>query len=82
MEPADGGGAGAGGEPLTRDERPVRVRPTREGEALRERALGVPRRIAAATGCGLEEIRDQRARLDRPTRALDAAAPSQEPAQG
>jgi hypothetical protein len=34
----------------------------------------VPRRIAAATGADLEEIRELQARLDRLTAALDAAA--------
>ncbi|MEG3631752.1 MarR family winged helix-turn-helix transcriptional regulator [Streptomyces poriticola] len=56
------------------DERSVRVRATEEGAALRERALEVPRRIAAATGFGLEEIEDLRSRLDRLTSALDEAA--------
>ncbi|WP_320781148.1 MarR family transcriptional regulator [Streptomyces sp. CRN 30] len=55
------------------DERSVRVRPTEEGTALRERALEVPRRIAAATGFDLAEVQDLRARLDRLTDALDAA---------
>ncbi|CAL9436433.1 Organic hydroperoxide resistance transcriptional regulator [Streptomyces sp. enrichment culture] len=61
-------------ERSARDERSVRVGPTGEGEALRERALEVPRRIVAATGFDLDEIRDLRARLDRLTDALDAAA--------
>ncbi|GAB2975468.1 MarR family transcriptional regulator [Streptomyces pseudoechinosporeus] len=55
------------------DERSVVVRPTDEGRALRERALAVPRRIAAATGFDLDEIRDLRARLDKLTAALDEA---------
>ncbi|GAA4817461.1 MarR family transcriptional regulator [Streptomyces ziwulingensis] len=55
------------------DERSVRVRPTEEGRALRERALEVPRRIAAATGFDLDEIQDLRTRLDRLTDALDTA---------
>ncbi|MFE2940045.1 MarR family winged helix-turn-helix transcriptional regulator [Streptomyces sp. NPDC059255] len=55
-----------------RDERSVRVHLTERGTALRERALSVPRRIAAATGFGLDEIDDLRSRLDRLTRALDA----------
>ncbi|MFJ6099557.1 MarR family winged helix-turn-helix transcriptional regulator [Streptomyces sp. NPDC092359] len=53
------------------DERSVTVRPTAEGAALRERALGVPRRIAAATGLRLEEVRDLRDRLDTLTARLD-----------
>ncbi|MFI8192117.1 MarR family winged helix-turn-helix transcriptional regulator [Streptomyces sp. NPDC085946] len=61
-------------ERSARDERSVEVRLTGEGDALRERALEVPRRIAAATGFGVDEIRDLRARLDRLTTALDAAA--------
>ncbi|MER7726840.1 MarR family transcriptional regulator [Streptomyces sp. NPDC096323] len=56
------------------DERSVHVHLTDEGAALREQALLVPRRIAAATGFDLEEISDLRARLDRLTAALDAAA--------
>ncbi len=64
------------------DERSVRVRPTGEGLALRERATEVPRRIAAATGLDLAEVQDLRTRLDRLTAALDgygtdaAGAPS------
>ncbi|MFD7708959.1 MarR family winged helix-turn-helix transcriptional regulator [Streptomyces sp. NPDC059785] len=56
------------------DERSVQVRLTGEGTALRERALSVPRRIAAATGFEIDEILDLRTRLDRLTTALDAAA--------
>ncbi|MFG3253202.1 MarR family winged helix-turn-helix transcriptional regulator [Streptomyces sp. NPDC048172] len=56
------------------DERSVRVRLTDEGAALRERARLVPRRIAAATDFGADEIADLRARLDRLTEALDTAA--------
>ncbi|GHA10598.1 MarR family winged helix-turn-helix transcriptional regulator [Streptomyces echinoruber] len=56
------------------DERSVRVRLTDDGAALRERALEVPARIAAATGYGVEEIRELKERLDRLTTALDAAA--------
>ncbi|TLS40258.1 MarR family transcriptional regulator [Streptomyces montanus] len=61
-------------ERSARDERSVVVRLTDEGGALRERALAVPRRIAAATGFDLDEIRDLRARLDKLTTALDEAA--------
>jgi DNA-binding MarR family transcriptional regulator len=61
-------------ERSARDERSVRVRPTEEGLALRERAVEVPRRIAAATGFELAEIEELRARLDRLTSALDRAA--------
>ncbi len=61
-------------ERSTRDERSVVVRLTDEGGALRERALAVPRRILAATGFDLDEIRDLRARLDQLTARLDEAA--------
>ncbi|MGW6395818.1 MarR family winged helix-turn-helix transcriptional regulator [Streptomyces sp. NPDC055103] len=57
------------------DERSVTVRPTGEGAALREKALGVPRRIAAATGLPLEDIRDLRERLDALATRLDAVDP-------
>lgn len=55
------------------DERSVEVRLTEEGVALRERALEVPRRIAAATSFDMDEIRELRARLDELTTALDSA---------
>ena len=61
-------------ERSTRDERSVEVRLTEEGTALRERALEVPRRIVAATGFDVEEIRDLKTRLDQLTGTLDAAA--------
>ncbi|MFF4491643.1 MarR family winged helix-turn-helix transcriptional regulator [Streptomyces sp. NPDC001544] len=61
-------------ERSTRDERSVEVRLTEEGTALRERALQVPRRIVEVTGLDLDEIGELRARLDRLTSALDAAA--------
>ncbi|MGP4045572.1 MarR family winged helix-turn-helix transcriptional regulator [Streptomyces sp. 2A115] len=60
-------------ERSAQDERSVVVRLTDDGTALREQALLVPRRIAAATGFDLDEIRDLRARLDKLTGALDAA---------
>ncbi|MBT2458697.1 MarR family winged helix-turn-helix transcriptional regulator [Streptomyces sp. ISL-86] len=56
------------------DERSVHVGLTPDGAALRARAVEVPRRIAAATGFKLAEIRDLQARLNRLTTALDAAA--------
>ncbi|MFB6551046.1 MarR family winged helix-turn-helix transcriptional regulator [Streptomyces sp. NPDC056405] len=59
-------------ERSARDERSVRVRLTGEGVALRERAVEVPRRIAAATGLDLAEVQDLRSRLDRLTAAIDA----------
>jgi DNA-binding MarR family transcriptional regulator len=55
------------------DERSVTVCTTAEGAALREKALGVPRRIAAATGMSLEQIRELRAGLDALTATLDTA---------
>lgn len=61
-------------ERSARDERSVEVRLTGEGAALRERALEVPRRIAAATGFGVDDINELRERLDRLTAALDSAA--------
>ncbi|MEU3447951.1 MarR family transcriptional regulator [Streptomyces thermolilacinus] len=56
------------------DERSVTVRPTESGAALRERALGVPRRMAEVTGMSLDEIRDLRTRLRDLATALDDAA--------
>ncbi|MFD8422640.1 MarR family winged helix-turn-helix transcriptional regulator [Streptomyces sp. NPDC059466] len=61
------------------DERSVHVHPTEEGTALRERALQVPRRIAAATGFELGEIVELQSRLDRLTAALDDAAREEAP---
>ncbi|MFI6858388.1 MarR family winged helix-turn-helix transcriptional regulator [Streptomyces sp. NPDC050421] len=61
-------------ERSARDERSVQVHLTGDGTALRERALLVPRRIAAATGFDLDEISELRDRLDRLTAALDASA--------
>ncbi|MFF0446601.1 MarR family winged helix-turn-helix transcriptional regulator [Streptomyces sp. NPDC004609] len=55
------------------DERSVTARPTPAGAALREKALGVPRRIADATGLPLERIRALRAELDELTATLDSA---------
>ncbi|MBT2364116.1 MarR family transcriptional regulator [Streptomyces sp. ISL-10] len=55
------------------DERSVTIRPTAQGEALRGRALGVPRRIAEATGLSLDRIRALRASLDALTATLDTA---------
>jgi DNA-binding MarR family transcriptional regulator len=62
-------------ERSTQDERSVVVRLTEEGAALRDQALGVPRRFAKATRFELEEIGDLHNRLDRLTASLDAAAP-------
>ncbi|MFF3322655.1 MarR family winged helix-turn-helix transcriptional regulator [Streptomyces sp. NPDC002889] len=53
------------------DERSVTARPTPAGTALRGRALGVPRRIAGATGLSLDRIRALRTELDALTATLD-----------
>ncbi|MFF4588924.1 MarR family winged helix-turn-helix transcriptional regulator [Streptomyces sp. NPDC001388] len=66
-------------ERSARDERSVEIRLTDEGDALRERALEVPRRIVSATGFRLDEISELRERLDQLTGALDAAALEEEP---
>ncbi|MFG3345219.1 MarR family winged helix-turn-helix transcriptional regulator [Streptomyces sp. NPDC048018] len=57
------------------DERSVAVRVTAEGAALREKALGVPRGIAAATGLDLAEIQELRDRLHALAARLDAVDP-------
>ncbi|MFF8604819.1 MarR family winged helix-turn-helix transcriptional regulator [Streptomyces sp. NPDC015346] len=57
------------------DERSVTARVTEAGAALREKALGVPRRIAAATGMSLEEIRHLRAQLNQLAARLDTVDP-------
>ncbi|WP_030757691.1 MarR family winged helix-turn-helix transcriptional regulator [Streptomyces griseus] len=57
------------------DERSVTVRLTAEGAGLRERALGVPRRIAAATGLDLADITDLRERLTALAARLDGLDP-------
>ncbi|MFE9041329.1 MarR family winged helix-turn-helix transcriptional regulator [Streptomyces sp. NPDC007818] len=59
------------------DERSVTVRPTAAGAALRERALGVPRRIAAATGLDLASIGDLRDRLAALAARLDSLGPAE-----
>ncbi|MGK5630661.1 MarR family winged helix-turn-helix transcriptional regulator [Streptomyces sp. URMC 123] len=55
------------------DERSVIVRPTEAGAELRERALAVPRRVAAATGLSVAEITALKSLLNRVTDALDQA---------
>lgn len=57
------------------DERSVTVRATAAGAGLRERALGVPRRIAAATGLDLAEIAELRDRLGALAARLDGIDP-------
>ncbi|MFF6791159.1 MarR family winged helix-turn-helix transcriptional regulator [Streptomyces filamentosus] len=59
------------------DERSVTVRVTAEGAALRERALGVPRRIGAATGLDLADITDLRERLTALAARLDGLDPDE-----
>ncbi|WP_411139746.1 MarR family winged helix-turn-helix transcriptional regulator [Streptomyces sp. x-80] len=55
------------------DERSVTVHLTKAGADLRERALPVPRKIMAATGLSIEEIRTLRGLLGRVTDSLDNA---------
>ncbi|MEU5306540.1 MarR family winged helix-turn-helix transcriptional regulator [Streptomyces noursei] len=55
------------------DERSVIIRLTEAGEELRERALPVPRRMMAATGLTVDELRTLRSLLGRVTGALDEA---------
>ncbi|MFC8200744.1 MarR family winged helix-turn-helix transcriptional regulator [Streptomyces sp. NPDC060006] len=69
-------------ERSARDERSVVVGLTDEGAALREQALRVPRRIAAATGFDLAEILELRTRLDKLTGALDSADLEETPGCG
>jgi DNA-binding MarR family transcriptional regulator len=53
----------------------VERRRSAEDAALREKALDVPKRIAAATGMELEEIRGLRTRLDELAARLDGVDP-------
>ncbi|MGQ9369365.1 MarR family winged helix-turn-helix transcriptional regulator [Azospirillum sp. ST 5-10] len=55
------------------DERVVRIHLTAAGRALREKALCVPGRIAAAAGRPLDELAAMREDLARLRAALDAA---------
>ncbi|MEU3604748.1 MarR family transcriptional regulator [Streptomyces sp. NPDC035033] len=59
------------------DERSVTARVTEEGAALRGRVLGVPRRIAAATGLDLADLVDLRARLGALAARLDGVDPDE-----
>jgi len=68
-------------ERSARDERSVEVRLTEEGAALRDQAVQVPRRIVAATGFDVEEIRELRSRLDELTRGLDTATAAEAAAE-
>ncbi|MFJ2651471.1 hypothetical protein ACIO1C_32705 [Streptomyces sp. NPDC087420] len=56
------------------DERSVTVRPTADGNALREQVRQVPAQIMAATGLGPDEAADLRNRLRTLTESLDTAA--------
>ncbi len=47
----------------TADERRVLLRLTPAGRALKARAVAVPKAVAAATGCGLDEVGQLTARL-------------------
>ncbi|MGH3646239.1 MAG: MarR family winged helix-turn-helix transcriptional regulator [Micromonosporaceae bacterium] len=55
----------------TDDERSVQVRLTEAGAALRERAVGVPRKVASATGLELAELDALRRRLTTLTQTLN-----------
>lgn len=55
------------------DERSVTIHLTPDGDDLREAALPVPRRMLAATGLTIEELRTLRGLLGRVTSALDEA---------
>ncbi|MFD4372135.1 MarR family winged helix-turn-helix transcriptional regulator [Streptomyces sp. NPDC058486] len=59
------------------DERSVTARVTEAGAGLRERALGVPRRIAAATGLDLGEIAGLREQLGTLAARLDGIDPAE-----
>ena len=56
------------------DERRVRLLLTPAGRALREQALAVPRALACATGCDLDELTELTQRLQVLRHRLDQAA--------
>ncbi|MFE1175404.1 MarR family winged helix-turn-helix transcriptional regulator [Streptomyces sp. NPDC058773] len=60
-------------ERSTEDERSVTIHLTPAGDELRTEALPVPRRMLAATGLTIEELRTLQGLLGRVTRALDEA---------
>ncbi|MFE0380332.1 MarR family winged helix-turn-helix transcriptional regulator [Streptomyces inhibens] len=60
-------------ERSTEDERSVTIHLTADGDDLREQALPVPRRMLAATGLTIDELRTLRGLLGRVTSALDEA---------
>ncbi|MFI0903050.1 MarR family winged helix-turn-helix transcriptional regulator [Streptomyces sioyaensis] len=60
-------------ERSTEDERSVTIHLTPAGDELRAQALPVPRRMLAATGLTIEELRTLQSLLGRVTSALDEA---------
>ncbi|QTZ95349.1 MarR family winged helix-turn-helix transcriptional regulator [Streptomyces auratus] len=60
-------------ERSTEDERSVTIHLTPAGDELRAKALPVPRRMLAATGLTIEELRTLQGLLGRVTSALDEA---------
>lgn len=58
---------------LATDERRVEVHLTDEGRTLRERALGIPRRLAACATLPPDELVELRSTLERLTHALRGA---------
>jgi len=60
-------------ERSTEDERSVTIHLAPAGDELREAALPVPRRMLAATGLTIEELRTLQGLLGRVTSALDTA---------
>ncbi|MEX2971934.1 MarR family winged helix-turn-helix transcriptional regulator [Streptomyces sioyaensis] len=60
-------------ERSTEDERSVTIHLTPAGDELRAEALPVPRRMLAATGLTIEELRTLQGLLGRVTSALDEA---------
>ncbi|MEU5544598.1 DNA-binding MarR family transcriptional regulator [Streptomyces sp. 2333.5] len=60
-------------ERSTEDERSVTIHLTPAGDELRAQALPVPRRMLAATGLTIEELRTLQGLLGRVTSALDEA---------
>ncbi|MFI9076425.1 MarR family winged helix-turn-helix transcriptional regulator [Streptomyces sioyaensis] len=60
-------------ERSTEDERSVTIHLTPAGDELRAEALPVPRRMLAATGLTIEELRTLQGLLARVTSALDKA---------
>lgn len=61
------------------DERRVDVLLTPAGQALRESARPIPLRMAAMTGCTLDDMADLRQQLNRLRLALDNVSPPTDP---